>query len=188
MHEAIGRHEDLLRARLRAVAALALVSLILLAVRPVDGAQGEHTWSLLVEYSGLFASSDDETGHGGGLGAEYRYALNDFVAVGAIARYGVLTGAGSDPRHLLSLSATAVYTIDALAWVPWLGLGVGLYGLVPGDSPLDGGAALGVGLDYRRHRRFAVGAEVWLHALFNRFDDLPAVITAGLRLSWIHNR
>jgi hypothetical protein len=56
---------------------------------------------------------------------------------------------------------------DVLRWVPWASLEVGGYALTGGTISgvkLLPGAALGLGLDYRLTRSWAVGASVRQHA------------------------
>jgi hypothetical protein len=162
----------------RTIAALLPLSIALLAAS-ARAAQDEHALSLGPRYAGVFTTGDDA--HGVGLAVGYRYGLSDFFTLLVDGGYAVLP---AEPEHFAFVRVGATYTIDALEWVPWLGLALGGYVAPNPDARLDGGASAGVGLDYRAQREWSVGVEVWYHALFRQLDTVPAVLTAGLNLTW----
>lgn len=160
-----------------------LTLLLLLGIAPpASAADEEHVFSVAPRYATMIAAADGTDDiHGVGLSFGYRYGLTDFWTLLADATYAFFP---AEVEHLSFVRVGATYTIDALEWVPWVGLAVGGYVLPDADSRFDGGASVGVGVDYRPQRGWSVGVDVWYHALFTHLDRTPATLTVGLRLSW----
>lgn len=171
---------------MRKPVALIVVVAFLAAVpadRAASAAEGEHSLSVGPRYAGVVAAggAGGEDAHGIGVAFGYRYGLSDFFSLLADGGYAILP---AEVEHLAFVRVGATYTIDALEWVPWLGLAVGGYVAPDPDARLDGGASVGVGLDYRPQRSWSIGLDFWYHALFRHLDQIPAVFTAGLNVSW----
>ena len=171
-------------ARFRAVVFLTALGSFVAPTRNTFAAEDEHILSAAARYASVvpFAGEGDDR-HGLGLSVGYRYGLTDFWGLLTDGAYAFLPyGAGVD--HLGFLRFGTTYNIDATEWVPWLGLTVGVYALSTLDMPVDGGAAVGAGVDYRPARSYSVGIDFWYHALFLHLEQIPATITIGLRVSW----
>ena len=165
------------------LAVLAFVGVLTFAL-PTRASQGEHALSATASYAGIYADSEgDDDLHGLGLTLGYRYGVSDFFTFVCDISYLPLPWTGGDVAHMGMLRAGMTYTIDALEWVPWLGLQAGLFVGSHGET-FDQGLAAGLGLDYRPRRNWSVGVEAWYHAMFDRFENFPAMLTVGLRGSW----
>lgn len=153
--------------------ALAALVVAALVAAPARAERGERAVGFGVGNLSLRSDDGDATirRQAPYLQGELRYAVTDFVEVGGLLRVGVGVGGGLDPELLGALMAEARYAIDALTWVPWFGGGLGL--LVRGEGPrgyfkgggpsFDPTAHLGVGVDWRASRRFALGAAFRFH-------------------------
>ena len=165
--------------RTAALAAAALAAVVLTLPTAARAGEGEHAFTLAPRYAAMLGP--DEDAHGVGLAFGYAFGLSDFFTLIADAGYAVLP---AEVEHLAWVRVGATYTIDAIEWVPWLGLAVGGYLVPDADARFDGGASVGGGIDYRPQRSWSIGADVWYHALFAHLDRIPATLTAGLRVTW----
>jgi len=165
--------------RAKTLTAAVLVLIALQSTAPAAAAEDEHALTVGPRYAGVFAT--DEDAHGVGLSLGYRYGLSDFFTLLVDGGYAILP---AEVEHLAFVRVGATYTIDALEWVPWLGLAVGGYVAPDPDTRLDGGASVGLGVDYRPQREWSVGLDAWYHALFRQLEEVPAVLTVGVNLTW----
>ncbi|MEZ4266256.1 MAG: hypothetical protein R3F39_07745 [Myxococcota bacterium] len=161
--------------------ALAALMLAAALTAPARAEKGERAMGFGVGNLSLRSDEGDATVRRQApyLQGEFRYAVTDFVEVGGLLRVGVGLGGGVDPELIGALLAEARYTIDALTWVPWFGGGLGLLvrsegprGYFKDDGPsFDPTAHLGVGLDWRATRRFALGAAFRFHLSLTELGD-----------------
>lgn len=181
-HKAFGR--NLSRRSLCLLAAVASLTTVL-CPRATEASEGEHAFAGGLRY--VFQQRSEEAGgdtHGAGVSVEYRYAASDFFAVVIAADYAISPGDAGSRAHVGNVRGGLAYTIDAVAWVPWVAATIGLYAAPQLDPPVDAGLALGIGLDYRPARGYALGAEIWYHGLTNHFGEIPAMIAAGFKATW----
>lgn len=152
--------------------------------KPGAASEAEHAFGLVPRYAAVFhTEAGGEDAHGVGLSFGYRYGLTDFWSLTTDATYALLPVRGG-LEHLGFVRFGTTYTIDALEWVPWIGLGLGAYYLSDAKNAFDGGVSAGVGVDYRPRRTFSAGIDVWYHALFQNLGTIPATLTVGVRLVW----
>ena len=170
--------------RFAALARTALLLALLTATAPAAASTGEHAVGFAARYAALFHTAEGaQDGHGVGLAFGYRYGVTEFASILADATYAILPVSG-EIEHLGFVRCGATYTIDALAWVPWVGIALGAYYVSDVKASFDGGVSVGVGVDYRPRRTFSAGLDVWYHALFQHLEAIPATLTIGVRLNW----
>ncbi|MBX3221657.1 MAG: hypothetical protein KF795_14140 [Labilithrix sp.] len=139
--------------------------------------------------------STASTGIGGGI--HYAYGLTDqwnlsleasSVVVAAKQKQDFPDSPRNRPAAVDHGALGVTYVIDILRWVPYVGLGGGVYRLAGGtlESPLIlPGLSLAAGIDYQLNRQFAVGVGVRQHLMISKMDTYPSYTTALLRFEYM---
>jgi hypothetical protein len=76
---------------------------------------------------------------------------------------------GSHARSLGYAEAALVYKLDVVEWIPWAGIGAGVFGATgglqgAGRNPMQPAASLWLGLDYAFNREWGLGGAVSVHS------------------------
>jgi hypothetical protein len=183
---------------LRAPLSLAATALILAAL-PGAARAGEQEWVVApsLAYSAVRDHRFDGPRHGVALLLDVDYGLTDSWSLRVTARWaghGASVTGDAAMLHETGASFGALYTFDVLKIVPFVSLTAGFSclalsalgrpGDVAGDPRWNADLTLGVGLDYLVKRDFSVGFEIRYHLLVPDVQDVPWMITLGLRLAW----
>jgi hypothetical protein len=86
----------------------------------------------------------------------------------------------------LTLGAEALYLVDVLELVPYVGAGIDGIASFSGSEPqLALGAHPVAGLDWLVNRSFLIGLCVRPIFLLSTFDSQPVYVTASLSFAWL---
>jgi hypothetical protein len=165
-------------------AAVAAFAFGLALAQPAGAVEREN--HVGIDAGGAMLVMSDKTDVGGGVGAHWAYGLSDafnlmLEAAWSPVALGEKAGGASAPRtrpsSLTDVGVGLGYVLDVLQWVPYGGVLLGGYALTGGT--LDGakilpGVAIGVGLDYRLGRSWAVGVAARQHMLFTEMATYPS--------------
>lgn len=136
--------------------------------------QGEHLVEAWVGYARL---NLDRPSSGMAVGLGYRYGLSDDFEVFGRGHYASFLGPG-ERCDLMGLTAGVSYLVDALSFVPRIGVGIGYVGPVKGSTLLHDIAVEGeIGLEYRRYRDFGVGVELNYGYLVRNHNSLHGIFS-----------
>ncbi|MCA9582917.1 MAG: hypothetical protein KC416_14055 [Myxococcales bacterium] len=160
---------------------LLFASLLALAL-PSRAAAYEDRWSL---EAGPLVSSIPNGGSnhwGGGATLRTTFGLNDVWTLRCQGAYAIHPG--TTDLHVGALGIDAVYMIDIVEWVPFLGLGIdAILSSAAGQTLWDPAVHLSIGVDYLLSRDLYVGVEV-NHILlpFNDASLDPVLFLVSLRM------
>lgn len=118
------------------------------------------------------------------------YGLSDVFDARLEMAMGAPLGSAPSGSTLEYAEGVLAYKLDVIEWVPWAGIGAGLFGATSGfqgngRDALQPAASLWVGLDYAFSRQWGAGAIVAIHAWpfdSERNGTRVAAAEFGLRL------
>ncbi|MEO1268703.1 MAG: outer membrane beta-barrel protein [Myxococcota bacterium] len=161
------------------------------APTPAQAVEHELTLGLGPTYTDLpTRGSEGQQGIGAGLYGEYRF--NNFwgLTFGGMGSYQ-LSVAEDDLGGIRILSGWAgvIYNLDVATYVPFATLSLTAYNADPAleddeGNPVDAGVKFGLGVDYRRYRRWSFGVEANLHAFLTDPSNYPVYFTTLLRINY----
>jgi hypothetical protein len=136
----------------------------------------EHHLGVDAGYAMLVVADKSTPDVGAGVGVHWTYGLSDAFNVIAEGGWSLLaigekaqgpSTPRTRPASITSAEVGVAYVFDVLQWVPWIGLLAGGYAFTGGTingARILPGAAVGLGLDYRLSRSWAVGVSAHQHA------------------------
>jgi hypothetical protein len=139
---------------------------------------------------GVGAAHLGDAGFGPSLNLHGAYGLSDLFDLNLELLGSRHRTSGS--ADVLSAAAGISYKIDVFQWIPYVQLAGGLYyyggdGGPNGESGLEPGASVGLGLDYLFSRSFSLGVLLREHASFSdglSFPYLSGNLRAAYRWGW----
>ena len=147
---------------------LILVVTALSELCPIDALAFEHQWHL-----GAGASAMSYANHSSyfvpALSLYGAYDVSDMFDARLEMGAGLPTASPKSGGSLEYAEGVFAYKIDIIEWIPWVGLGAGVFGATggfqgAGRNPVQPAASLWLGMDYAFSRQWGVGAAYALHS------------------------
>jgi hypothetical protein len=177
------------------VAALALcVGWGVGGVRPAHAQAGKDEIQIAIGPVFAGAPSFASPVRGPGVQASAFWGLTSSWSVGGVANWTALSGTSESGTEIagsrVGLFAGPAYNIDVITFVPYVSITPGVqYGPPEDGEPAWHAVVRGaVGVDYRRWRHWAVGAQVEWHAALPQVLDYPSESVVWLRLVYVFER
>lgn len=157
---------------------------------PAHSAEGDLTLGVAPAYTSLpTRGQEGQRGFGASLYSELRF--NSFWGLTAGTSWSYQLSSSRDDlpgQHLGALWFGGLYNLDVASYVPFVTLSATAYLSEPTLQDEEGrrvnaGLRAGFGVDYRRSRRWSVGAEADLHSFLTDPGNYPVYLQVLLRLN-----
>jgi hypothetical protein len=168
----------------RAMGTLLGLVLLLFASSPARAYEEQASLDLALGYAGI-VHSDSLRPHLGALDVGASLGIRDFLVLRAALGYGMLLEKNAKTQQAGRARVELAYLIDILKWVPFFGLGVGVWGVSSqGDLSFLAAGHIVFGLDYLITRSFTLGVDVRIGMLLDS-GDLVSFNEGQLRSSFM---
>jgi hypothetical protein len=154
----------------RAMGTLLALTLCLLCSSGARAYEEQASFDLALGYAGI-ASSDTLRPHVGAFDLGASLGIKDFLVLRGALGYALLMEENAPTQHAGRARIELAYLVDVLKWVPFFGLGVGVWGVsTRGDLAfLPAGHGV-LGLDYLVTRALTLGVDVRIGMLLQSGD------------------